>query len=168
MSVDHVKNIDFNKVKPSRSGIIVYTRYQGKTYFILGIDTVSGDITDFGGGVSVKTENAITGGLREFSEESLGIFGEITIEELKRCVCVYDESNIIIFVPIKIDISRKYYEFINRLKLIKYPEVKDLSILDTKEFISLINGNDIDGNIMYDKIRKLLFSGKGSGLLRCL
>src|SRR5437762_557673 len=81
--INYIKDIDINKLKSSRSGVIVYTVYKNKTYFILGIDTKSGDITDFAGGVSLKKENVLEGGLRELAEESLGIFGEISVEEIK-------------------------------------------------------------------------------------
>jgi len=140
----------------------VYTTLRKKLTFIAGIDYESGDITDFAGGVSVKTENGLIGGLRELTEESLGIFGKINPEEIKNCIAVYDEDNLIIFIPIRIDVSKKYQEFNYRVGLIKQPEVRSLSILTKRQFISLINGGDVGGMVMYDKVRNLL-SGSRNG-----
>ena len=157
--INYIKDIDVKNIKPSRSGAIVYTLYKNKIYFILGIDTKSGDITDFGGGVSLKREDVITGGLRELSEESLGIFGNISKDEVKNCLAVYDENNIIIFIRIDIDITSKYHEFKSRLKCVNNPEVKDIKFYDKKNFIDLFEGNSV-GNIMYDRIRNLLSTAK--------
>ena len=155
-NTNYVKDIDFSKYKPKRAGVIIYTVYKNKMYFILGKDHKSGNITDFGGGISAKCETGITGGLRELSEESLGIFGKITIEEIKNCLAVYDENNLIIFIPIHVDIFNKYNEFSYRVAQIKNPEVSDLTILDKKQFLALINGKSIHGTIMYEKVRNLL------------
>jgi len=157
--INYVKDIDVKNIKSSRSGVIVYTVYKNNTYFILGIDTKSGDITDFGGGVSFKREDVITGGLRELAEESLGIFGIISKDEIKNCLAVYDEDNIIIFIRIDIDINSKYNEFTKRIKCVNNPEVKDIKFYRKKDFIDLFEGNFI-GHIMYDRIRNLLCTAK--------
>ena len=167
--VNRVKDLDLNKFKPTRAGVIVYTVYKRKVYFIGGIDTKSGEFTDFGGGVSYKTDqNALTGGLRELSEESLGIFGTISLDEIQECVAVYDENNLITFIPFNINIKSKYYEFMDRLKFCKHPEVRDLTILDKKQFISLINGNNVGGTMMYTKVRDLLANGRKNNFMRYL
>lgn len=167
--VNRVKNLDLNNFKPARAGVIIYTMYKGKVYFIGGIDTKTGEFTDFGGGVSYKTDqNALTGGLRELTEESLGIFGAIGLDEIQECVVVYDDANMIIFIPLNIDINSKYLEFLNRLKYFKHPEVKDLNFLDKKQFLALINGDIVDGTIMYVRIRNLLANGYKNNFMRYL
>lgn len=159
--INYIREIDITKIKPSRSGAIVYTVYKNKTYFIMAIDTESGNVTDFAGGVRyVKKENVLDGGLRELTEESLGIFGEISIEEIKNFLAVYDEDNLIIFIRLNIDIKSKYEEFKNRLKCIHNPEVNDLRFLDKQAFIALCNGDKVGDNIMYTRIRLLLKEAK--------
>jgi len=158
--INYIKDIDINKLKTNRSGVIVYTVYKNKTYFILGIDTKSGDITDFGGGVSFKKENVLDGGLRELAEESLGIFGKISADEIKNYLAVYDENNLIIFLRLNIDLVAKYHEFRERIKSVNNPEVKDLKFLDKQSFITLCNGGKISNTIMYDRIRNLLSVAK--------
>lgn len=167
--VDRVKNLDFSLLKPSRAGVIVYTQYEGKIYFISGIDNKTGEVTDFGGGVSYKIDtNALSGGLREFMEESLGIFGAINLEEIKDCPVVYDPNNIIIFVPMKIDMELVYTEFINRLKYFPVPEVKDITFLNKHQFLALISGEVVGGTVMYDKVRNLLSGGRRRNFMRYL
>lgn len=167
--VDRVKNLNFNLLKPNRAGAIVYTIHKGRVYFIGGIDTKSGEFTDFAGGISYKTDsNALSGGLREFMEESLGIFGDISVEEIGECITVYDQSNLIIFLPLKMNINAIYTEFINRLRYFPQPEVKDLIFLNKRQFISLIDGDEVNGTIMYDKVRNLLSEGRRNNFMRYL
>jgi len=161
--VNYIKNLDFNSFHPKRAGAIIYTLYKNKIQFVLGKDTDSGDATDFAGGIAIKTENGLAGGLRELTEESLGIFGKITAEEIKNCIAVYDADNLIMFIPIHIDITKKYQEFAYRVKLLKDPEVSDLYIINKRQFISLIKGGSINGTVMYDRVRKLLFGTRNKG-----
>lgn len=161
-NIDYIKNIKLSKVKPNRSGVIIYTIYKGKLYFILGVDSKSGDITDFGGGVAFKSrgENGITGGLRELKEESLGIFGTINSNEIGKCLALYDKNTIIIFVPLKIDLQSKYMEFLYRVKAYPNPEVTDLRFFNKKQFISLITDNTDNASLqMYHRIKSLLMDG---------
>lgn len=61
-------NVDFSKIHPHRSGIIPYVKVDGKVFFLLGVDTKTKELSDFGGGVKAN-ENALSGGLRECLEE---------------------------------------------------------------------------------------------------
>lgn len=167
VKINYVKDIDLSVVKPGRSGVIVYTIYKGKIYFVTAVDNKTKDITDFGGGVAFKTrnENSITGGLREHREESLGIFGTITAKEIGRCLAVYDNSTMIIFVPLKINLKSKYIEFLNRVKEHPNPEVIDLCFLNKRQFLNLITSDSgastVDGNklLMYHRVKNLLQAG---------
>lgn len=158
--INYIKDIDLNKIKPSRSGAIIYTVYKNRLYFILGEDTPTGEITDFAGGVSFKKENFLDGGLRELTEESLGIFGEISADEIKNFLAVYDENTIILFIRLDIDIIAKHKEFKERVKCVINPEVKDLKILDKQNFIALCRGDKICNTVMYDRVRTLLSTAK--------
>src|SRR5579863_2519100 len=150
--IDYIQNINFSDFHPMRSGAIVYTFIKGKIYFIFGVDANSKNITDFAGGVAIKTEDSITGGLREFCEESLGIFGLITTEEIKKCLAIYDSNNLIMLVPLKLDLEKKYQEFLKRVNRLKNPEVIDLYICDKRQLINLVASKGSE-HIMYDRIR---------------
>jgi hypothetical protein len=73
-----LRQVDLFKSKQLRAGVIAYIEVPGpvrpQLYFCLGLDQRTGDITDFGGGVTKKDSTALHAALREFHEETLGIF----------------------------------------------------------------------------------------------
>src|SRR6185437_730049 len=94
-----VKDVDLKLVKPPRAGLILYTRVKGDLWFGLGVDRQSGELTDFGGGVSYKRrhdEHVIAGALREFNEETLNIL-KLTMDDVKDCPVLYDNNMLIMF-----------------------------------------------------------------------
>jgi len=98
-TISLVKHIDTKVVNPKRAGIIPYVMDNGTMYFALATDMRSGDLTDFAGQVEYyKKENCIQGALREFAEESLGVFGSIELSRLRECRAIYSKKNMIIFV----------------------------------------------------------------------
>ena len=72
--------VDLYHNKQLRAGVIVYVEIPGQhksqLFFCLGLDQRTGDITDFGGGVTKKDPTALHAALREFHEETLGIFAD--------------------------------------------------------------------------------------------
>ena len=132
-----------------RAGAIIYTRWQGLTYFCLGVDTESGNLTDFGGGVK-KDETIIQGGLRELAEESLEIFENPDVEQ----ALVFHSSRVaIMFIPMDIcpeDVTR---EFTQKIKEHPEPEVCDIVWLTTEELLESIHGR---GRTLYIVVRKIL------------
>lgn len=84
-----------------RSGVIPYTVINNKLFFLFGIDAAHNELTDFGGGVK-KNETVVTGGLREFNEESRGIFSNIfNFNDIQPCITLYNETMAIIFIPLQ-------------------------------------------------------------------
>lgn len=47
-----ISEIDLSTIRPSRAGVVIVTIYKGVRYYAFGIDWATGEITDFGGGVS--------------------------------------------------------------------------------------------------------------------
>jgi hypothetical protein len=79
----------------------MYGSYRGTVYMGLGIDANTHELTDFGGGVDYKIDaNAIEGGLREFQEETLGIFQPLTPVDVIKSLVVLDDKNLVIFVRV--------------------------------------------------------------------
>ena len=93
-----------------RSGVIPYylDPKTKKIIFLLAIDRRSGDYTDFGGGVK-QTETALSGAKREFLQETNGIYGSPSLQQLSSCPCMYDtkKSISLIFLPLKNKESRQ-------------------------------------------------------------
>lgn len=135
-----VKNLDLKNTKPERAGIIIYTTVKKVLYFGLGLDSRTHDLTDFGGRIIYKIENVIEGAIREFKEETLGIFEDITYENIKDCPVIYDDKNLIIFVHIDINpnlicltFNKKYNE-IKSKDSYKHLEICAITWLSLKEF----------------------------------
>lgn len=59
-----------------RAGVIPYVVIGNRVMFCLGVDKETQELTDFGGGVRENDGDAVTAALREFREESKGVFGE--------------------------------------------------------------------------------------------
>lgn len=130
-----VCHLNWYQLKPSRAGIIPYTFNEDKSLlFGFGLDHQFRELTDFGGGVSYrKDKTALKGAIREFQEESLGVFGEISQESLQRSLVLYTENTLIIFLYMDIHpetINKKFY--LQREKQEKL-EVSDIVWLSDKE-----------------------------------
>jgi len=141
-----IKNVKMTMETPSRSGVIIYTHFKGKTYFCLGIDSNFGDLTDFGGGMK-KNETFINCGLRELEEESKGVFGEIKEEEIQSNMGVYSKNMMIMFIYRNVDMVKTKKDFKSN------NEVSNIEWIETKDFIDIISGK---GKRMYSRVRRVL------------
>lgn len=101
---------DLNKYRSSRSAICPYIVIyddkikEHKLLFLFGVHDKTKEITDFGGGVK-SFESDLTGGIREFNEETCGLFDISFIESVKLfsdclSVRISDMNMSVIFVPI--------------------------------------------------------------------
>lgn len=153
-----VKHINLECVTPNRAGIIMYTVFENRTYFGLGLDSKSHDLTDFGGRVIYKVDsNAINGALREFNEETLNIFNPLTLNDIKDCPVIYDNKNLIIFMYISLDPNIICHNFNNNYKIFikdhNYdPEVCGITWLTWEEFQNCINTK----GILFSRVQKFL------------
>lgn len=88
-----------------RCGVIPYTvDALGNITFLFGIDATHNELSDMGGGVKKKSsETALAGGLREFHEESRGVFSGVTANHLITSLALVDDTRkmSIIFFPIQ-------------------------------------------------------------------
>ena len=99
LKVEKVSRLDLSLVRPGRGGVVLSATWNGVKYLGMGEDWKTGEITDFGGGLSyvklaaagggevkkVKVKrrhgrkrgmdkDAVLGSMREYLEESLGVF----------------------------------------------------------------------------------------------
>lgn len=154
-----VKEINLEKIRPQRAGVIMYTFFNNDVYIGLGVDTISGDLTDFGGGIQYRNDkNVINGALREFSEETLYIFKPLNIMDIMECPVAYDDNNLIIFIHIDLNpfiISSAFdttYESLcivndfNKFNLLHkkvFPEVKAIKWLSSQQYYNSLSENGI-------------------------
>ena len=135
-----------------RAGVIIYTKNNGTTYFCLGVDTQSGNLTDFGGGVK-KDETVVEGALRELEEESQGVFGSLSVEDISDSVVFHSHNMAIIFISHQGDKRKIVTEFEKKADENGAPEVCDIVWLTTEQLLESIHGR---GRTLYIRVRKLL------------
>ncbi len=160
-------DLNFVQTAPVRAGAIIYTKIETKTryptrtqtrnqtFFCLGIDTQSGNLTDFGGGVK-KGETIVEGGLRELEEESEGVFGHIDPSEVSDATAFHSYNMTIMFIEKKLDqsdIERISTNFRTNVKDNEEPEVCNIIWLTKEEFLDSIDGR---GKKLYVRVRRLL------------
>ena len=136
-----VKEVDLNTVRPSRAGVIMYTKINNELYFGLGIDSASQEITDFGGGISYKNDkNVILGALREFKEETLGIFGHIDYLSVLEAPVIYNSQLLVIFKYVDLDpiVINTLFRNAYQQQLYKTPEVSNILWMTKTEFSECI------------------------------
>lgn len=151
--VAKVADVDWSKNKPLRAGVIVYTVHRDKLLFCMGVDRKTSEITDFGGGVSYKRDKTTTAGaLREFTEESLGVFGKFYPSSLDDCVVVYNNNMAIFFLPLICNPELVTETFTTRYRKEQTNEVSSLAWMDKKGFLRCLNAE----KIFYVRVSKLL------------
>ena len=150
-----LKNVKMLGDGPIRSGAIIYTHFQGKTYFALGQDSMYGDLTDFSGGKK-QGESIIEGGLRELEEESLGVFGKIGVSDVKECMGFHTNNMLIMFIHLDVNMQRIVEEFDKRLGEKgenENLEVNQIVWVEKSDFLNIIDGK---GRRLYSRVRRLL------------
>lgn len=154
-----IEHLNWTKYRPQRAGVIPYTVLEDKLLFAFGLDSNFRELTDFGGGVSYKKDKtAIVGALREFKEESLGIFGDLNPKDMGKSFVVYNSDMMIIFFRTEVDPKEKNTLFQDRLKEEENPEVCDVVWLNEEE---LRKSLDPKSRLIYLKVRHLL-AGSGN------
>lgn len=156
----YVRNLDLKCVRPQRAGVIIYTVVDNATYIGIGLDSRTHDLTDFGGGVSYKTDkDAVRGALRELSEETLGVFGTINPEQVGHCAVVYDRHNLIIFARLEVDpdqVSKVFRERHDEAATAKGckrpPEVCAITWLSWEDFQRSVQSP----GVMFSRVQKFL------------
>lgn len=96
-----------------RGGVVPFTVDEhGEIFFCFGVDKKSGELTDFGGGLSVKNdERPILGAFREMKEETLDIF-ENSRDQGAPLPFVYNDVMCIAFLPINTIDGRKKEDYV--------------------------------------------------------
>lgn len=167
-----VGDIDWRQLRPFRAGVIMYEKTAlafdknaGGLSFCLGVDASSGEITDFGGGISYrKDKTTLLGALREFTEESHGVFGTFTPDAIQNCMAIYNNAMMIIFIPRTLNESGSHDAITQRFhdKLTARSESCDLTWLSVNDMQQLCDGKKVsaDGGLrsrcMYHRVRDLL------------
>ena len=140
-----LRDINLDTYKPKRGGCIPYLIAESDIYFCVGMDSKFKELTDFGGGISYKKnkdENFKNGALREFREETLGVFDSVDMSNIDNSVVVCSDSSSIIFIPVKVDMNKIVNEFNKRINKAKNSEISSIIWLDIKNFNEMLRDRD--------------------------
>lgn len=143
--------------RPARAGILLFFQgADGNAYIIAGIDANSKDITDFGGQVAAGDANGIATALREYREESFDLI-EINSGNLSpESVCIFDASNLLIFVRVRVDDPTIIVPGFNTLM---YTAMTTLGISSELSGVTIIEREDFKTLVgMYNKVREFILS----------
>lgn len=150
------------KKEKSRNGIILYTIHGGERYFLFGFDTQTLELTDFGGKYKRQDETRVRGALREFHEETMNCFEEISEDQLQQCIGITDGDNLIIFVPVDVSpadvcqaIEERVQDYYKKTEHI--PEIVSVTWVRENDLLNCITRKD-SSNTIYGKVAKLLRS----------
>jgi hypothetical protein len=173
-----IRDIDWNVVKPNRGGIVVYfktpsnivmpatNKEVNEILFCFGIDAKFNELTDFGGGISLKRETVIEGALREFREESHGVFEQLIPSNLSDCLAIYNESTMIIFVELRVTLDNEDRHLLNltfKSRLHEKSEISSLVWINSSELLSLLERSKTRQHRwnMYRRVQSLIYHARG-------
>ena len=136
-----------NTQTQQRAGVILYYSKGNKKYFVAGLDYETNEITDFGGHICKRDNNIVETALREFNEETRGLFNDyVDIDSLYDCPAIYNDVVVIVFVRIPDfkDFCIRVNRFMNTNNSIS-DEIKSIviftksSIQENRKFFPLIS-----------------------------
>lgn len=153
VNTSYTQELNVTKDVGFRAGAIIYTKINGQCYFCLGIDTQSGNLTDFGGGVK-KGETIIEGGLRELEEESQGVFGKIDPVDIVDTLTFNTYNMSITFIPLNVKPDEITTIFNEKISSQEKTEVCNIIWLTKDELLECIHGRG--KKKLYVRVRKLL------------
>lgn len=123
-----------------RGGVILITDHNQRTNYGLGTDRLTNELTDFGGKIH-SFENSIVGALREFTEETLGIFETPTLDEIQNCIVIHNEYMLIIFIRVEmdpVDICNAFGDAFSATKK-EESEISSIMFFTENQFIEMLH-----------------------------
>lgn len=157
-----VRDVDFSSVTLDnhyRAGIVPYCNLKGIRFYCFGVEDGVGALADFGGQVDPADNDLLDTAIREFSEETLNVFGELTRESLQDCQCFITNSTLEIFYEVNPTMSIYNGKFDLKIKQ-NTTEVVRFVWLSRNQVYNYIAQSKLKtkgGNMyhMYDKIAHL-------------
>lgn len=151
--------VDLTNTKTLRAGVIPYVVINNSIYFLLGIDTKSKELTDFGGGVK-KSENSLDGAIREFKEETSDIFNTYIydIKNFENSKAITDNAKMtIVFLKLNsewLNKAQKKFYYKKKYSHLNF-EIDSVTWIHENRFRLILMYNNYQ-NIMWTKIQKFL------------
>jgi 8-oxo-dGTP pyrophosphatase MutT (NUDIX family) len=121
-----------------RAGIIPVVSISGVNYYGLGTDSQYLTLIDFAGGIEEKDRHLFDNAAREFTEETLGVFGTIRGEDLYHMPFIHNQECTLFFVPWQYD-CKIVDNFNYKVSQEPRPEIIGINWLTLDELLSLSN-----------------------------
>lgn len=150
-------------IKTARCGVIPYTILKRdseyKIWFLLARDRLTKELGDFGGGVR-KDEYSLMAGMREFSEETHGVFSRIytSPNDLANKLALIDTKKstmAVIFVPLEEKWIMEAQKQFSQTKTCKTGtgEISEMVWVDENKFFGLIYDQNYDNDQMWVRVK---------------
>lgn len=141
-TLPRVKDINWSDPRYIRAGIIPVIQQGGVKFYGFGVENVIGSIGDFGGHREKIDRDALDGALREYREEGLNVFGDITREMVQNYFVLDGSDTAEILVPIT-GTMYKYTEiFRNMVATATDHEVQDVIWLSRRQLLTAIDSQE--------------------------
>lgn len=131
--------------------------------FLFAVDSKYGDITDLGGGIR-KYESALSGSIREFTEESHGILGPVATNSIAHSISITDGKMATIFVRYDPDVidsapavfARDLRDHSSSQSSPVCSEISRLIVVSDEELHQLTRNSRfrLEGRVMWSRVRR--------------
>ncbi len=129
-----------------RAGCLIYRVYDDNIYFLVAIDNASKQITDPGGTYNRYVDkDKVDTALRELTEETLGVIGPISKEDIQNCWCIIVNRMMIILIHMAVKVDKLIAEYKKEAIMCSPNELENMTIafISFRELVKLINDDHI-------------------------
>ena len=157
-----VRDINWSDRKYKRAGFIPVTEKDGTTFFAFGVENGVAAIGDFGGHIEPDDRDALDAAIREYQEEALNVFGELTRDILQDCYVLDGTDTIEILLPVPWPLYQYTQRFHQIIGDNTNHEVQSIIWLSRRQLLTAIDSQEAsyEGTKiyhMYDRIRNTIY-----------
>lgn len=152
-----VHDIDLKDKKYIRAGIIPFTIQGGVKFYAFGVEDGVAAIGDFGGHFNVGEADILDTAIREYQEEALNVFGELTRNMLYDCYVLDGTDTVEILVPV----PGPLYEYTEKFRALigdnTKHEVQSIIWLSRKQLLTAIDSPQVsfDGTKIFHMYNRI-------------
>lgn len=156
-----VQDIDWTDRKYIRAGVILVVQQGGVRFFGFCVENGVAAIGDFGGHREKTDRDALDAAIREYREESLNVFGELTRDTVQDYYVIEGTDTVEILIPLDPPFYRYTQRFDQILGENPKHEVQSIVWLSRRQLLTAIDSQEsaFAGTKiyhMYDRIRNTI------------
>lgn len=139
-----VRDVNWHNSKFIRAGIIPIVKQGNTTFFGFGVENGIAAIGDFGGHKENTDCDALDAAIREYREESLNAFGEITRDLLQDCYVLEGLDTAEILFPVSGPLYQYTIKFHELVGNNEQHEVQNVIWLSRKQLLIAIDSQETE------------------------